>query len=167
MSKINMEITVKEVSRYFSKPRNWWILAVIIIAIIGMIVSGYFIFVYRNVCNTDDCFSKAIVNCDKTVYIKNSPETITQYKILGKENGECKVNVKLLQLKQGSIELQSLQNKDMTCLMPLGIYALPEENLKTCTGSLKESIQEIIIQRMHSQLIENIGEISEELTSIL
>ena len=161
------KITRKEVERYFRKPKNWPILAVIIVATIGLLISIYYIILYSTGCSTEDCFSNALVKCRRTTYLKNSPETITEYKILRKDGKACEVNVKLIQLKQGSAELAPLEGKDMTCQTPLGTYMKPEENIKNCHGLLKEGIQEIMIQRMHSELVENIGQIGEEITKVL
>jgi hypothetical protein len=55
----------------------------------------------------------------------------------------------------------------MVCAIPFGIMMQPEENLKVCHGILKEEIQELIITRMHAQIVENLGKISEETTKIL
>jgi hypothetical protein len=124
-------------------------------------------FTYSKSCKDEECFSKALLNCEKTSYVKDSDETVMLYRILGETNGKCEVNVKLLQIKRGSADLAVLENKDMTCLLPLGVYMSPEQNIKECHGILKEAIQELMIARMHAQLIENIGEIGEEATKIL
>ena len=90
-----------------------------------------------------------------------------EYKILGKEGNSCNVYVQLLQLKKGAVELTILENKDMICSLPFGVLQEPEKNLKNCHGRLKEEIQNIIIQRMHSQIVENLGKISEETTQVI
>lgn len=161
------KITKKEVENYFRKPKHWPLLAIIIVAAIGLLVSVYLIFSYGSTCQDETCFSEALVKCKRTIYLKDSPETITQYRILGKKGKACEINVKMMQIKQGSIELISLEGKEMVCQIPLNTYTQPEENIKMCHGLLKESIQEIMIQRMHSELVENIGQISEEITKVL
>jgi len=162
-----MKITIKEVGKYFKKSKHWPIAAIILVAIVGIIFSVYYIFIYSNVCQDDICFSESLVKCKRTIYIKDNTETITQYSVEGKKSGDCSVNVKILQIKQGALELVKIEGGEMDCLMPLGAYALPEDNIQNCHGTLKEGIQEIMIQRMHSQLIENIGEIGEEVTKVL
>lgn len=159
-----MKITIKEAERYFSKKKHWPLLALIIIALIGLVVSAYFIASYSRVCYDEECFKFAVVKCQRAVYIKDNPETIIQYTILGKTQNGCKVNVKVIQIGEGSVELELLKNHEMNCLVPLGAYVKPEENIKNCNGLLKEKIQEIMIQRMHSELLENVGEIGEEIT---
>jgi hypothetical protein len=39
----------------------------------------------------------------------------------------------------------------------------PEDDLSRCTGQLKENLQEIIIQKLHAYVVENLGQISKEL----
>ena len=55
----------------------------------------------------------------------------------------------------------------MVCQTPLGSAVSPEQNLKNCNGKLKEDLQEIVIQRMHSYILKNVGEVSEELVKPL
>jgi hypothetical protein len=50
----------------------------------------------------------------------------------------------------------------MTCNYPISTLNLPEDDISTCTGPLREELQELIIQRMHNYLIQNIGEIKED-----
>ena len=63
--------------------------------------------------------------------------------------------------------MANLEGKDMDCFLKLGLVISPEKSLKDCHGLLKEDIQEMIIQRMHSQIVENLGKINEETTKIL
>ena len=68
----------------------------------------------------------------------------------------------MLQLKQGNADLSNLEGKSMECSVFLGSTNDPDDNLNNCHGRLREEIQEVIIQRLHSQVVENIGEISRE-----
>jgi len=133
------------------------IASIIVIAI----ALAYILIFYTPECANEECFAEHLVNCQKASYIRNGEETINYYKILGKEDNQCLVKVKMLQIKKGNIELSVLEGKEMVCSLPLGVLASPEQNLKNCQGLLKETIQEIVIDRMHSQLLENIGEIGE------
>ena len=162
-----MRIKIKEVERLFLKSKNIPFLIIIVLALIGIIWSGYFVFKYERVCEDENCFSTALVKCEKRMYIKDNPETITQYRIFKRTQDSCEVNVKMLRIKQGSVELSALEDKEMDCTLPLGTYMQPESNIRNCHGFLREEIQEIMIQRMHSQLIENIGEINKEITKVI
>jgi hypothetical protein len=158
---------LKSGARFFSKPKYiiWFI--ILIIAIIGAVISIIYVFDYATTCENKECFTQALVKCEKRQYVNEGAEKTLFYKILGKEKDSCEVKVRLLQLKQGSIELSTLENMEMVCSVPLGSNLYPEENLKNCHGLLKEGIQEIILQRMHAQLIENLGKISQEINQVI
>ena len=148
--------------------REKLILIIAIAAIsICLIIVAYFLLTYSKPCTTQECFNQNIANCKRNIYIKETADTITQYKINGKSGNFCETAVTLLQFKKGTLELAPLEGQKMTCLTPLGTVVQPEENLKDCHGILKEEIQNIIIKRMHSQIVQNIGQISEETTKLI
>lgn len=139
----------------------------LILALIGLVMSAYYIYFFMHKCSTQECFYNALTQCKKTLYISENADSDMEYKILGRENDKCNVYVRLLQIKKGSAELAILEDKDMICSLPYGVLEEPEKNLKNCHGRLKEEIQNIIIQRMHSQIVENLGKISEETTQVI
>jgi hypothetical protein len=141
--------------------------ALLIIVLIGLIISAYYIYFFMTKCSNQECFYNSLVSCRKTLYVNDNTDMIMQYRIEGKTGSKCQVNVDLLQVKRGSAELVSLEGKGMICYTDLGVIIDPEKNLKNCHGVLKEEIQNIIIQRMHSQIVENIGKISEETTKVI
>ena len=164
-----MRITKRGIRRFFSTRKGKIILSIIIVAILGIAFSLYMLITFVDICEDESCFSTAIVKCNKVEYMKITPESTTLYRVKGTAEfgSSCQINVKLLQVKKGSAEIASLEGKEMDCFIPLGTYAKPEERIEYCHGELKESIQEIIIQRMHSQLIENLGKISREITEVI
>jgi hypothetical protein len=137
------------------------------LVVIGLLISLYFIYFFMTTCDSQNCFNNALGACKRSTYLSNDGQTAIEYDILGKESGKCKIEVKLLQMKTGSIELAVLEGKDMTCLTPIGVLVDPEKNLKYCHGTLKEEIQNIIIQRMHAQIVQNIGKIENETTNVI
>jgi hypothetical protein len=142
------------------------IIAIVVVAAC-LIIAGYFIYSFSRVCLNQECFNKALISCKKVSYTKENIDTVIQYRILGRSGEWCEVNVKLLQVKHGTLELIPLEGKEMVCSVPYGSLTTPEENLGKCHGLLREEIQEIIIKRMHGQIVENLGKISEEVTKIL
>jgi hypothetical protein len=140
---------------------------VLVIILAGIISSIYYLFVYINLCQTETCFAKAVTNCKKASYISDKEEMITKYTIKGRGLSYCKVEVEILRIKKGETILSSLDGKSMECKITLNTYSSPENDLSLCSGLLKEKLQEIIIERMHKQLLENIGKINEEATKIL
>jgi len=137
---------------------------VILIVLFALI---YFNYLHILKCNNKECFSEAIVGCKRTSYTDDNPETILQYKINGRKGDKCSVDIKVLQIKKGDMSLSVLENKEMNCLIPLGVLTWPERNLEDCHGELKESIQEIVINRMHSQIVENLGKINQTITKVI
>lgn len=142
------------------------ILSILIVALIIMIISSlYFTFFYSPVCNNYECFKSAMEECRKTSYINEEPEASWGYRIKGAKNNECVVEVKLLQAKKGQLNIQKLQGFAMDCSYPLGISAYPEKDLNKCHGRLKEELQAIIISKLHSYILENLGQLAEGLKS--
>jgi len=151
------------------------ILKVLSIAIILLIIFVLCVFIYlfffRTIkCQINDeaCFSSSIINCERTSFIRENEEFVTSYNILGKSESGCEITVSIIQVKKGLNELSVLEGKSMNCNVPLGLnIQKPEEDIKNCQGLLKEEIQNIIIQKIHSQLIENMVQIREDITKVL
>ncbi len=142
------------------EKRNF-IIFVIILILAALIV--YFIFFYYQNCETKGCFDKSLAKCSKAEYVSETEQASWLYKVKGKEGDNCKVEVKLLQLKQGDEKLTSLEGKKMKCYLPYGLVSRPERSLERCHGLLKEEMQKVIINRLHSYIVDNLGEISEGL----
>ena len=142
------------------------IIKLIIIAVIfvGVLAIVYFLTIYTEKCSDNACFDTRLVNCKKATWINDAEEAAWLYSIKGKESGNCEVEVKLLLIKKGKAEIEKAEGKSMTCYLPLNTMSSPGENLEYCTGKLKEELQDIIIKRMHSYILDNLGEIKEELT---
>ncbi len=144
-------------------------LLIVILSILFVLLVGsmYLFYIHIKTCTDESCFNSALIKCSKAFYIKDTTTTIVQYKILGQSGISCVVNVKILQVLAGSAELAALEGKDMDCSTPLGVFTAPESDIEVCHGLLKEEIQDRIIKRMHSQIVENLGQISEGTTKIL
>ena len=65
-----------------------------------------------------------------------------------------------MRLKKGDLDLEVLDGESMVCDV-LGFKNYPEEDISRCSGKLKEEMQEIVIQRMHDYLLENLGDLEE------
>ena len=79
------------VKKFFMKPRNILMSVLIFIALVGIIISGYFVFVYSSVCDDEACFSEKLVDCNSAEYLDISPETVKRYEVLGKNGKYCDV----------------------------------------------------------------------------
>ena len=136
----------------------------VVIIMIVAIVAFYFTFLYSKKCSDISCFNAALSECRKVSYLNDAKDAAWFYKIKGKRGEQCEIKVKLLKLKEGSTDLLVLEGKEMNCFLPLGSIVSPQENLARCTGPLKEEMQGVIIKRLHNYIVDNLGEISEELT---
>ena len=135
----------------------------LIIGIIALFVGIYFTFFFSYSCDDIACFRAHQQKCSRTEFINDAEDTTWFYKILGEENKACEIKVKVIQVKKGDISKRKLEGKSMNCYLPLGDTSSPEADIESCHGLLKEELQNIIIEKLHLYVIENIGEIGEEL----
>ena len=99
--------------------------------------------------------------------INEDDEYVWRYEILNEGNqNNCNVEVILLKMKDSIINVEDLEGKSMICRVEKFGDILPEKDMLKCSGILKEELQEIIIDRLHNYLLENIGEINENLKRI-
>src|SRR3989338_1621073 len=145
------------------------LLAIIILAV--LLLAVYLTFFYSKSCKDSSCFTQSLSKCQKASFINDAKAAAWHYSIKGiiREESEknCRIDVKMLQVKEGETELEILQGKSMSCYLPKGVVASPESDLSKCHGLLKEYILEkIIVKKMHTYILEHIGEVSEELTKI-
>lgn len=145
------------------KEGDNWKAYLIIGIIILLLVGVYFTFFFYYSCNDMSCFKSHQKECAKTKFIYDGKDTTTQYLINGKNGADCEINVKILVIKQGTADKQVLEGKEMTCLLPLGSIGTPESDLSVCHGTLKEEMQNLIIQKLHAYIVENVGQIGEGL----
>ncbi len=147
----------------FGSKNLWFLLFVLILISLFLI---YYIFFKFSTCYTKNCFYGSLSNCDKISWIRETDDADWFYKILEKEDDYCRVEVELLKLKKGKIDLEELEGEKMICNVLKEEIGYPEEDISKCSGKLKEKLQEIIIQRMHDYLLQNLGEIKESFKKI-
>jgi hypothetical protein len=122
---------------------------------------------YSKHCGDSTCFNTYLGKCSKAVYTSDVADATWRYEIMGTREGKCLVNVKLLVAKEGNADLRGLENNEMNCYAELGDIKDPKSDLRNCNGLLKEKVQEVIIQKMHAYILENIGKISTELQKVI
>ena len=142
--------------------KKWWIVMGVALLVIA-ILAVYFTFFFTKTCRDQDCFNSALVKCQKAKYIDDRDDAAWDYKIVGKDDGKCNVRVLLLQLKQGTTTMKTMENKEMNCYLPLKIIMVPQSNIDNCHGILKEEMQKIMINKLFAYITSNVGSISEEL----
>jgi len=144
------------------------ILIAITILIIIIIISAIYLIIFKTEkCSNQECFFSALDNCKRVSWINENEKSTFKYTIISSsDNQKCKINVQLLNIKQGPADNEKLLGKSMICNIQKSETQYPEEDLSACSGILKEEMQNIIIQKMHSYLLENIGEIKQEFKEI-
>jgi len=142
-------------------------MAALMLFIILIAFTFWFLVFNAKPCANSECFVKAIEDCKRVSWVKDDSQARWRYIVLGGEGDDkCRVEVRLLEMKQGTIDSERLQNKEMVCIVSKGDSQTIEEDVSKCSGVLKGELQDIIIQRMHNYLLENIGEIREEFVSV-
>ena len=140
------------------------------ILIIVATIAVYISFFYHPKCNDLACWDSKLRECSRASYTNEPVDVTWKYTILGKTSvdGEekCRVKVLAIDIKRGLKKTEVLEGKDMVCYMPLGVVTAPEGNPNICVGRLKEEMQGLIIQKLHEYIVQNIGEIGKETTTI-
>jgi hypothetical protein len=156
---MNIMLTVRQ--------KRWWLLAGFSLIVLSALSLIFFKVTYTTVCETDSCFSEQLATCSRAEFLKDTTDARWYYKIVGPQENSCEVYVKLAQLRRGSTEIERLSGLDMNCFLPHSVVESPQKDIERCHGPLREEIQSILIQKMHSYLLENLGRINQEFTSII
>jgi len=133
----------------------------IILILVFVIILGYVFLIKANPCENEKCFFDSLKDCKKIYFIKEDPEYSWHY-IISKETSKdsCEIKVKLLHVKEESIDSKILQNKEMICIIPKTETDFPEKDISRCNGKLKEDLQDLIIEKMYKYLLTNVQEIN-------
>lgn len=116
-------------------------------------------------CSGYDCFQTHMASCEMATYINEDPEASWQYRVIGKSADGCDIEVTLLQAKEGELNLRDLEKESMICTYPLGVTGYPDKDMSLCSGKLKESLQNIIIEKLHKYIINNLGDLKNALAN--
>ena len=143
---------------------NWerfLILGVLIISILGI---WMFFFSYAS-CDTWECFNAHLKDCSKVKFIGGT-DMVFEYIIKGSSNGECEVAVQLLQGKFNNQDSIKLEMQKMTCSLPKGVVMIPESDIGNCHGMLKEGLQDLVIKKLYTYLVQNLGKLNLEMLDV-
>lgn len=136
-------------------------IVIISVIIIFTIIGTYLVFLRSINCKDEFCFQNALISCKRSTFINIQEKATWEYIIIGQTSDSCIVKVRNLHMD--IIEAKKIEGKTMICYTQKGFSIFPEERLDLCKGELKEEIQEIIIQKLHNYITNNIGQIKEEL----
>lgn len=135
------------------------------VLVILVAFTAYITFFAQTNCKNYECFQNKMFSCDKASYVNEQTEATWLYIITGSYGDNCNIDVKLVQAKQGELGIDKLRGLSMQCSYLLGTSAYPEKDLSKCHGRLKEELQIIIINKLHSYIVENLGTIKSGLES--
>lgn len=136
------------------------IIFAVLVVLLGLVL-GYFLTHYHR-CNDFECFKGNLAECKKTKFA-GGDNIIYGYVIDGKKDGKCVVNVELLEGSLTNQDTSVLKGKSMVCYLDYGVVSLPESDLSKCHGELKEALQEQVINKLYTYLVQNLGQINRNL----
>ncbi len=116
-------------------------------------------------CEYDsNCFNEKFSNCERAKYLTEDEGNIFEYKIKYEKGLDCVVVVSVLEVNPESDEetKELFTGKSMTCTVPKN-QKFTVDALSYCTGPLKESMYELIIQKMYNVLAQSLGDVIHEL----
>jgi len=143
--------------KWYLKWNVWLIPIVVVIAL----YAAWFILMSYVECDSRDCFNTNLASCIRTKYTGGN-NMIYEYIIINKAGSLCDVQVTLLQGELNNKDSQRLEGKNMVCQLPLGVIMNPESDIRNCHGDLKEGLQDLVIQKLYTYLVQNIGRINLE-----
>ncbi|MBU3924081.1 MAG: hypothetical protein KJ592_04135 [Nanoarchaeota archaeon] len=141
---------------------KWFVVFILLAVLVWLVWISFF---EENVCTDWDCFNAHLESCEETRFV-GGREMIFEYDIIGEGDGKCVVNVKLLQGELNNRDSIKLEGLDMDCVLPVGVVMLPESDIGNCHGILKEGLQDLIIKKMHSYLVQNLGKLNLEMADL-
>ena len=150
---------------FFSRNGVRAFIGIAFIIVVGIAV--YLTFYKTPACNTYECFKTHMTECSKASYVNEQPEASWGYDIVGKQDTSCQVEVTLLQAKKGDLGIDRLNGQTMMCIYPAGVSVYPEKNLDVCSGKLKENLQGLLIKKLYTYILDNLGEFNKSLNSVL
>ncbi len=142
----------------------WWVVPLLIVIV--LVVAIYFSFVFTPKCDNLACWEKKLAECGRAKYFNEPVDVRWEYKIKGSAGDKCEVEVEAVEIIRGLTKTQRLEEKSMTCYFPKGAVVVPENNVNLCTGPLKEEMQDLIIEKLHEYIVQNVGEIGDNLDEI-
>lgn len=142
------------------------VVALIILTGALIVFFTYYFFFYYKPCQDSYCFSSSLEKCKRVAYVREDSEAAWYYRIQGKKSPDsCNVEVMLIKMKEGTLDIEVLQGLKMTCEVNREEKGYPEKDISKCSGILKEKMQEIIIERLHSYILENLKDIKQGFNS--
>jgi len=155
----------KRITREY-KTLDWKFFLLAIILIAGTVFLAYELGAFKKTCNDEDCFMKSLQTCSYAKWLSIKNYNYYLYTIEGNTDSSCKIDVELKKMAEGTPidQLIKFEGKWMKCTIPqTEITKMTSANfdnmLTYCTGPLKEAMYELIIEKLYTIIIQNMGSI--------
>lgn len=149
--------------------RRWYfgrkVIVVLVLLVVVLLVLWFRFFGYKN-CGDWNCFNENLKACDRAEFVGGA-DMIFGYTIRGALDAGCKVDVELLVGELNNQDSISLERQKMSCILPMGVVMIPESNIGNCHGMLKEGLQDLVIKKLHTYIVQNLGKINLEVLEVL
>ncbi len=137
-------------------------------------VIGYYTGYFRTNCGQDKaCFNEHLTKCRAAEFLSVRHNSVYSYNNYPGVSGGCNLKITLKRVVVGApTEFKELEGKSMLCRIPKNELSSVDfdkmtDLIKLCSGELKEGLYEIIIQRMYSLVISQMGDIVKEAEKVL
>lgn len=137
----------------------------ILFILIGLVFGVWVVFFSYEDCRNKACFDENLKGCDKVRFVSGD-DMIFEYLVRGESEGACEVEVKLLQGELNNADSGKLEGEVMVCMLPLGAVVVPESDIGVCHGLLKEGLQDLVIRKLHTYLVQNLGRLNLEMADV-
>lgn len=140
------------------KRVDWKFYIKIFVIIVLALCVSVFIYFKLNVpvCKDTSCFFQKMTVCEPSKFFYAGNISF-DYTINGRDDGHCNIEVSLVRSYWRGSTFDTLNGKSMVCDVPFGKVGFPEEDLNECHGPLKENLQELILQKLHGYIVENLA----------
>jgi len=164
----------KEVAVEWGEIFSWQKILIIISVLILVSFFAYHFGFLKKTCQTDECFQDSLEKCTPSKYIKLQNLNYYKYSVIGQRDDTCLIEIDLKKMAEGTpLDKKILfEGKGMRCNIPLNkIGEVQSENLEGilnyCSGPLKEAMYELIIQKLYTIIIANLGDVIGEIEDTL
>jgi len=139
------------------RKRDWTIVGILLFLLLVTVVIGFF---FIPDCNSRDCFTKAMFDCKKSNFESTVKNVTWQYSVKGTSDDSCVVSVRASNVQMEADIADKLEGQSMNCYIPNNVAGsfMPEAKLEYCHGILKEGLQDLIIEKMHLYIMQNLGQ---------
>lgn len=153
---------------------TWKMWLAIFSVLVVIVFFAYFFGLLKKTCNDDACFNDALKSCSMARYLKLQNYNYYEYSIEGGRQEDCLLTVTLVKMALGTPQekIDLFEGKGMACMVPKTELANVKSDtvegiLEYCTGPLKESMYQLIIEKLYTLIVANMGGILGEMSDVL